>query len=261
MKLVVAAVFCLTAGLVSSQEKAIPTSKPASHGVNWGTGFVVANGYVITAFHVIQNRNSVLVGPDASGRWMRAELLQSDTKLDLALLKARVDLPTLNLAPSADVPTGLEVSVIGYPQPKFQGMGKKITHGIINGYRSENQHSLDIGLLQISAEVSKGNSGGPVLAPDGTVIGMVQRKIDSRKVAEQTQDVLVNVNYALRSSQIIKFLQSSPASPQIQSLSLSTVLRPFQIFEKTQASVLAVIGREETVPSTRSQVKPLDGQP
>jgi len=247
--LLMVAIGCLMADVVLSQEPApaqlpIPAIKPASKSTNWGTGFVVRDGYVITALHVILNHNNVLLGPVASGRWVQAELVQSDAKLDLALLKARIDLPPLSLAPSADVPTGLEVSVIGYPQPKFQGLGKKITHGIVNGYLSERQHAQDIGYLQISAEVSQGNSGGPVLAPDGTVIGMVQRKIDAKKVAEQSEDLLINVNYALRSSQIIKFLQSGPASPQIQSLSLAAVLRPFQIFDKTQASVLAVIGRD-----------------
>ena len=219
---------------------------PAAKSTNWGTGFVVAPGHVLTALHVIQGRASVLVGPLASNRWVMAEVVQSDPALDLALLKARIDLPALSLAPSANVPTGLEVSVIGYPQPRFQGLGKKITHGIINGYRSERQSAQDIGFMQISAEVSKGNSGGPVLAPDGTVIGMVQRKIDAQKVTEQTGDVPVNVSYALRSSQLIKFLQSGAADPSLQTLSLTTVLRPYQLYEQAQASVVAVLGRGVT---------------
>lgn len=235
-------------------QTAAPTpaaAAPAPHvaaSSSWGTGFVVAEGHVITAFHVIQGRNAVLVGPLASGRWVPAEVVHSDPRLDLALLKANIDLPAVSLAPSADVPMGLEVSVIGFPQPRFQGMGKKITQGIVNGYRSERQQARDVGLVQISAEVSRGNSGGPVFAPDGSVIGMVQRKINAQKVAEQTEDTVVNVNYALRSSQIIKFLQAGPVSPRLQSLSLSTVLRPYQIFEQTQASVLAVIGRSAASP-------------
>jgi serine protease Do len=204
------------------------TSKSLAAAVtaSWGTGFVVSPGYLLTAYHVVQGQTAVL---------------------DLALLKGRVELPALSLASSADLPTGLEINVIGYPQPRVQGMGKKITHGIVNGYRSEKQNAQDIGLVQISAEVAKGNSGGPVIAPDGTVIGMVQRKLDANKVAAQTDDVLVNVNYALRSSQIIKFLQNSPAVPVVQSLSLSTVLRPYQIFQNAEASVLAVVGRKPTV--------------
>lgn len=252
LRSLVAACLCLPGGALLAQTDAVPAPKPAANTASdpaatrvtsWGTGFVVGDGYLLTAHHVIQGQGSVLVGPLASGRWSLAEVVQSDAVLDLALLKARIDLPALSLAPSAEIPTGLEVSVIGYPQPRFQGLGKKITQGIVNGYRSEKQKARDVGLLQISAEVSKGNSGGPVLAPDGTVIGMVQRKIDAQKVAQQTSDLLINVNYALRSSQLIEFLRSGPVEPRVQRLALDTVLRPYQLFRNSEASVLAVIGR------------------
>lgn len=224
---------------------ALTASKPGTTATAnfWGTGFVVGEGYIVTALHVVNGRTGLLVGPDGANRWALAELVQSDAALDLALLKARINAPALSLASSANVPTGLEVSVIGYPMPKFQGFGQKITSGLINGYRNENQNAQDVGLFQFSAEVAKGNSGGPVFAPDGTVIGMVQRKIDSKKVEEKTEEVLVNVNYALRSSQIIKFLQAGSVVPKIQNLSLSTVLRPYQLFEQSRSSVMAILGR------------------
>lgn len=221
-----------------------PAASKSSATANfWGTGFVVGEGYVITALHVVNGKTGLLVGPDGANRWVAAELVQSDASLDLALLKARISAPVLSLASSANLPTGLEISVIGYPQPRFQGFGQKITSGIINGYRVEKQNAQDVGLFQFSAEVARGNSGGPVFAPDGTVIGMVQRKIDAKKVAEKTEDLLVNVNYALRSSQIIKFLQAGPAAPRVQTLALATVLRPYQLFEQSQASVMAILGR------------------
>ena len=81
------------------------------------------------------------------------------------------------------------------------------------------------------------------MAPDGTVIGMVQKKLNAPKLAERTQDLMVNVNYALRSSLLIEFLQNSPVTARQQNLSLVKVLRPYQLFEQTQSSVLAVIGR------------------
>jgi len=241
-------VFGLLCGLSATplwSQSVVPNAAPAAPTSNSGTGFVVGDGYVLTALHVVQGRTTVQVGPLTGGKWVNADIVQSDAKLDLALLKAPIALPAVSLAPSSEVPTGLEISVIGYPLPKFQGLSKKITQGVVNGYRggSESQQAQDIGLMQISAEVSRGNSGGPVFAPDGSVIGMVQRKMDARKLAEQAEDLVVNVNYALRSSQIIKFLQAADVSPRVQGLSLSTVLRPYQVFEREQASVLAIIGR------------------
>jgi len=216
--------------------------------VSWGTGFIVSEGYLLTAHHVVKDKSSVLVGPVGLGptgkpRWLMAQVVHTDPALDLALLKAKIDLPALALHPGAVIPLGLEISVIGYPQPRIQGMSKKITQGIVNGYRNESPANAEQGYLQISAEVSQGNSGGPVMAPDGTVIGMVQKKLNAPKLAERTQDLMVNVNYALRSSLLIEFLQNSPVTARQQNLSLVKVLRPYQLFEQTQSSVLAVIGR------------------
>ncbi|MFM2035256.1 MAG: hypothetical protein RL459_521 [Pseudomonadota bacterium] len=236
--------------LLCSLALAHARSQTTAATANWGTGFVVSEGYVLTAFHVVQGRAALQLGP-VGGKWLPAELVQSDAKLDLALLRAPISLPAVALASSGEVPIGLEVSVIGYPLPKFQGLSKKITQGIVNGARSEAQQAQDVGLFQISAEVSRGNSGGPVFAADGSVIGMVQRKIDARKLSEQGEDLVVNVNYALRSSQIIKFLQAGVVIPQVQGLSLVSVLRPYQVFERSQASVLAIVGRDAAAaPST-----------
>lgn len=232
-------------GAVPAREAASDAARPAS---SWGTGFVVAPGYLITAHHVIQQRTQLRVGPialagDPRPRWLAAELVKADAALDVALLRIPETLPAMRLHPEPTVPLGLEVYVIGYPQPHIQGASRKITAGIVNGYRNESISRPDSGLLQVSAEISQGNSGGPVIAADGTVIGMVQRKINTAKVAERTQDLLVNVNYALRSSQLVEFLQSAGIGVQVQSVNLAQVLRPYEVFAMHQQSVLAVLGR------------------
>jgi serine protease Do len=244
----VALLIALLAWHSGCQAQEADTPLPSTASVSWGTGFVVAEGYLLTAHHVIKGRTSILIGPVGLGptgqpRWVLAQVVQTDPVLDLALLKARIELPALPLHSETAVPLGMEISVIGYPQPRIQGMSIKITQGIINGYRNDNATHLDTGYMQISAEVSRGNSGGPVLTPDGTVVGMVQRKLNATKVSERTQDLPVNVNYALRSSVLLQFLQNSPATARTQTLSLSKMLRPYQLFEQTQSSVLAVLGR------------------
>lgn len=225
-----------------------PPIKTETATVSWGTGFVVSDGFLLTSLHIVRDKSAVFVGAFGTSstgqpRWTKAEIVSTDTTLDLALLKARTDAPALSLHPAPLVPLGLEISIIGYPQPRFQGMSQKITQGIVNGYRNNDLQDTSSGYLQISAEVSQGNSGGPVLAPDGTVIGMVQRKLNATKLAERTEDLLINVNYALRSSELIRFLQSASVQPLVKTVSLETHLRPYQIYQKTQASVLAVIGR------------------
>jgi serine protease Do len=227
----------------------VSVSTPARTSLQIGTAFVVADGYVLTALHVVEGKEMILLGPMDRTRWMRAELVKSDAKLDLALLKARLVLPALSFVRWSEVPVGLEVSVIGFPQPRVQGLSKKITQGIINGNRSDRNESIDTGYFQLSAEVAMGNSGGPVLAPDGSVVGMVQKKVNVQGVAERTNDVLVNVSFALKSAQLLEFLKDTPAQPVVRPLAIETVLRPYQLFAQTEPSVLAVVARQ---PSSRS---------
>lgn len=250
-----------TATLIPVQ--ASPAEGTASNS-SWGTAFVVAPGYVLTAYHVVQQRTQIRVGPvgtTSTGalRWLAAELVKTDPVNDLALLKVAETPPALKLNPSPSIPIGLEAYVIGYPQPRIQGASRKITAGIVNGYRNPSLKQPESGMLQISAEVSQGNSGGPVIAPDGTVIGMVQKKINSTRVAEKpSQDILINVNYALRSSQIVEFLRAEMIPVQTQSVLPNTVLRPYQVFEMHQQSVLAVLGRgpaSETPPGDADKTK------
>jgi len=224
------------------------TSAPsaASQQVSVGTGFVVAEGFLLTAQHVLRGQDSIWVGPIDGRQWVRAEVVKFDNQLDLALISAKVSASPLSFASWSDVPTGLEVTAIGYPQPKLQGLSKKITQGLINGNRSDRNESFDAGFFQFSAEVQIGNSGGPVLSPDGLVVGMVQKKLNALDIAERTKDLPVNVSYGLKSSEILGFLKGTPVEPSVKTISLSTALRPYQIFAQKQASVMAVVGRKST---------------
>jgi len=229
---------------VFSAQAQTPATPNTPGQLSVGTGFVVAEGYLLTAQHVLRGQDSIWVGPLEGRKWVRAEVVKFDNQLDLALISAKVSAAALSFATWADVPTGLEVTAIGYPQPKLQGLSKKITQGLINGNRSDRNESFDAGFFQFSAEVQIGNSGGPVLSPDGLVVGMVQKKLNALDVAERTKDLPVNVSYGLKSSEILNFLKGTPAEPSVKSLSLSTQLRPYQIFAQKQASVLAVVGRK-----------------
>lgn len=219
--------------------------------VSFGTGFAVTDdGYFITAYHVIRDKSQVLVGPVGKNKWRVAKVIKTDEKRDLALLKARLPLPALALAEWREVPIGLEALVIGYPQPRFQGLSKKITAGLVNGDRTA---TGDEGYFQLSAEIQKGNSGGPVLAPDGTVIGVVRAKLNALSVAEKTKDLPQNVNYALKSAAVKQFLEDTAVSVRMAVLDLTVNPRPYQIFQSAQESVIAVIGRNPPAKGTTSQ--------
>ena len=237
---------CLLLSQPSWSQSTAPAATPAPGQVAIGTGFVVAEGYLLTAMHIVRDRESIWVGPVDGKRWVKAELIKSDNPLDLALLSVKITAPPLVFAPWSEVPTGLEVSTIGFPQPKLQGLSKKITQGLVNGNRSDRNESFDAGFFQFSAESQMGNSGGPVLSPDGLVLGMVQKKLNALDVAERTHDLPVNVSYALKSSEILEFLKGTPVQAKVKSLSLNTYMRPFQLFQQKQNSIFSVVARKSS---------------
>lgn len=207
-----------------------------------GTGFVVTSvGHVVTAHHVIRDRAQVLVGPIQGKRWAVAKVLHVDPARDLALLEARVAREPLAVADWSQVPVGLEAVVIGYPQPRLTGLEKKITQGIVNGEIASRSAPPS---FQLSAEIHQGNSGGPVLAPDGSVIGVVQRKLNALAVAEKTRDLPQNVNYALRSDELKRFLDEAGVSVPLRAPDLAADPRPFRLYRRVESSILAVIGRD-----------------
>ena len=225
--------------------------------VSVGTGFIVSEGYLLTANHTLRDKDSIWVGPVDGKKWVKASVIKTDNALDLALISAQIDAKPLTFANWSQVPTGLEISVIGFPQPRLQGISKKITVGIINGNRSDRNDTFDQGYFQFSAEVSRGNSGGPVLSPDGLVVGMVQKKLDVVNVVELTQDLPINVNYGLKSSQLIDFLKDSPAKYSTKSISLQNPLRPYQIYAQTEGSVWTVVGRKMSAAELESEAAKL----
>jgi serine protease Do len=140
------------------------------------------------------------------------------------------------------VPVGLEVYAVGYPFPRMLGLSKKITAGIING---ERPRKGEVGHFLFSAEIQKGNSGGPILAPDRSVVGVAQRKMDALKIAEKVKDLPQNVNYGLKSAQLIEFLKAAGLKTEPVALNLAPGARPYEVFRGSEAAIVAVLGRNK----------------
>ena len=135
-----------------------------------GSGFIVdAQGLIVTNDHVVKDATDIQVTL-ADGRKMAAKVVGVDAKTDLAVLqvKSATPLPHLALGDSDAVRVGDWVVAVGNPF----GLGGTVTAGILSARgRQIGQGPYD-DFLQIDAPINRGNSGGPLFAQDGTVIGV-----------------------------------------------------------------------------------------
>jgi serine protease Do len=134
-----------------------------------GSGFVIrADGLIITNRHVIASARTIRVRLSDS-REVPAKIVGVDAVTDIALLKVSAgNLPALRLGSSQAVSVGDAVIAIGNPF----GLGQSVSAGIISARSRMLEEDPYIDFLQTDAAINHGNSGGPLLSMDGTVIGV-----------------------------------------------------------------------------------------
>jgi len=135
-----------------------------------GSGFIVsADGYILSNHHVVANASEIKVKL-ADGKTFEAEVVGSDEKTDIALLKVETnrDLPHVYLGDSDVLEVGDWVVAIGNPF----GLGHTVTTGIISGKARQIGHGPYDDFLQTDAAINPGNSGGPLFDTAGNVVGI-----------------------------------------------------------------------------------------
>jgi uncharacterized membrane protein required for colicin V production len=138
-----------------------------------GSGFVVAPGYVLTNAHVIAGARTIRVN-SATARYDATPVV-FDPDLDVALLRVPDLLaPALQLA--GDAPKrGTPAAVLGYPGG---GPLRIVAAAVADTYtaRGRDIYSTEYvrrEIVEIRSDIDRGNSGGPLMLPDGTVGGVV----------------------------------------------------------------------------------------
>ena len=130
-----------------------------------GSGFFVSENVIATNYHVIEGASEAYCYTNNSSTKYKIEgYLAVDKSVDLILLKVSgLDRAAIKLATNPVSP-GQKIFVIGSPK----GLPASISDGIISGLRDFD----GIKLIQITAPISPGSSGGPVLNTNGEVIGV-----------------------------------------------------------------------------------------
>ena len=147
------------------------TITDASGQSSFGSGFVVGTGQIATNRHVIKGIASgkvKMVGETVEH--VIESVLIVDINHDLAVIQATgVTASSLTLGDSDTVEVGQSIYAAGNPQ----GLTGTFSQGIISGIRPEGNALVEDTIIQITAPVSPGSSGGPVLNSDGEVIGII----------------------------------------------------------------------------------------
>jgi serine protease Do len=134
-----------------------------------GSGFVISeDGYIVTNNHVIETADEIII-EFFSGRELEAEVIGTDPKTDIALLKVDADepLPFVSFADSDTARVGDWVIAMGNPL----GQGFSVSAGIVSARNRELSGTYD-DYIQTDAAINRGNSGGPLFNLDGQVVGV-----------------------------------------------------------------------------------------
>lgn len=157
-----------------------------------GTGWAItSDGHFVTNAHVVDGAKKIFIG-FREGNPLRAKVVTVDQRTDLAVLKIvspdRKFVP-LPLAIGKTASNGSAITVIGYPLAFTLGDDPRVTDGIVSAQSGDKK---DVTRYQISAPITHGNSGGPVIDSSGAVIGIA--------VSGTRRNDAENINFAVKSS-------------------------------------------------------------
>lgn len=160
-----------------------------------GTGFFVRPDVVATNHHVIRDMGFIEVRVNMDGPPLRViRILESDPGADVALLEVEEPADFLQLSDRLPTP-GEEIMVISSPV----GLERTVSRGVVSGIRKIKGRTV----CQITAAVSPGSSGGPILDRRGEVLGMTSFTIGS--------EMAQNLNFGVLSGSIRELLERGAA--------------------------------------------------
>lgn len=149
-------------------DKLLPVVVKIETNCGVGSGFIAdTSGIIITNYHVIEGASEIFVKFAEDVRTRIKNILRIDAIHDFAIIEVdpppSYPLKTSPMGDSDSLRIGEEVIVIGNPLGKFE---KTVSKGIISAFRREEN------LIQMTAPISPGSSGGPVFNIKGEIIGI-----------------------------------------------------------------------------------------
>lgn len=172
-----------------------------------GSGFVVDSGLIATNHHVIEDCGKVTVGFADGTSAASSGVLYLSEKRDVAIIKAQIPAKVKPLSIQAKLPVvGEDVVAIGHSE----GFTFSVSDGIVGGIRTGAgfERPREGTWIQTDTPISKGNSGGPLLAlMSGEVVGINTLMHIGRDRTAQ------NLNFAISCVDLVAAIATAKASP------------------------------------------------
>ena len=181
-----------------------------------GSGFIVANEYVLTAAHLVANEELVVVVPLATRVQLVANIVQLDEDADLALLSVSgLTLPPVRFARDGFEP-GRQVYSAGVwsvGRPVFlpeasADFPPQLTEGAVGGIQGSRPVSYDVSLLEHNAMIPAPGYGGPLLNECGEVAGLNRGAPNMWSGQLRRGQAPVGVVYAVGATEVVGFVRA-----------------------------------------------------
>lgn len=161
---------------------------------NLGSGFFIDSGEVVTNFHVVAGADRIQVTTSDKKTYEVEQVLGYDEKIDLAILKVNSQNESLKESKEG-IKTGETIYILGSPL----GLTGTFADGMVS---SPSRKIEDVDYIQVTAPMSPGNSGGPLLNKYGEVMG-----VNTWQYADGQ-----NLNFSINISEIDNIKTDKPLS-------------------------------------------------
>jgi len=183
----------------------LPPTQSQTQPAVTGSGFIVSAHEVVTSYHVIRGCSQIrLSGSSEPAGVPLLAIAATDVPNDLALLKSETAFTNAaTFSNGSALKLGESVIAVGYPLHGVLASSVNVTAGTVSATAGP---ADDTRLLQMTAPVQPGSSGGPLLDLSGLVVGVVAAQLGRK--ASVGESIPQNVNFAIKASLVREFLDS-----------------------------------------------------
>ncbi len=192
------------------------------HTIASGSGFLISTkGLIATNYHVIEKAHTAHVVLADKTNLAVLGVAALDEEADIAIIKVsgQIRAQPLELAVNDLPPVGAKVYAIGNPL----GLANTLSDGLISGHRETRR----VGVIQTTAPISPGSSGGPLLGADGKVAGVTTFKFDDGE----------NLNFAVPASHVARLLLRAEGEGKLTRFPLAREPNAFAFVKRGNAWV------------------------